>query len=182
MKLEEKASHILVGKVENIESQWDKETNAIYTYVEVYVEECLKGTINDDYIVIKYKGGEIGDLGLWVSDEPSFLLDEKAKVFLKLEETGEFSVLDGRKGKISLISHASSGFSYSGIHWAKNDLPVPYYINENGTLDVPGTDEFQAVQASFQTWEDDPESYMNYTYMGTTTLSNASLDNYNVVS
>jgi hypothetical protein len=53
MKLEEKASHILVGKVENIESRWDKETNAIYTYVEVYVEECLKGTINDDYIVIK---------------------------------------------------------------------------------------------------------------------------------
>ena len=182
MKLAEKASHILVGKVENIESRWDKETNAIYTYVEVYVEECLKGTINDDYIVIKYKGGEIGDLGLWVSDEPSFLLDEKVKVFLKLEETGEFSVLDGKKGKISLVSPASSGFSYSGIHWAKNDLPVPYYINENATLDVPGTDEFQAVQASFQTWEDDPESYMNYTYMGTTTLSNASLDNYNVVS
>ena len=133
MNLADKASHIVVGKVENIESRLDKETNTIYTYVKVYVEECLKGTINDDNIVIKYKGGEIGDLGLWVSDQPHFLLNEEVKVFLKLEKTGEFTVVDGKKGKISLVSPASSGFSYSGIHWAKSDLPVPYYINENCT-------------------------------------------------
>ena len=177
MNLADKASHIVVGKVENIESRLDKEKNTIYTYVKVYVEECLKGKINGDNIVIKYKGGEIGNLGLWVSDQPHFLLNEEVKVFLKPEKTGEFTVVDGKKGKISLVSPASSGFSYSGIHWAKSDLAVPYYINEKCT-----PEEIQAVQASFQTWVDDPESYMNYTYMGTATRSNASLDGYNVIS
>jgi len=88
----------------------------------------------------------------------------------------------GVDGKTSLILPASSGYSYSGVHWASNDLPVPYYINEAGTPDIAGTtNEFDAVKASFQTWEDDAGSFMDYTYMGTTTLSNQS-DGYNVVS
>lgn len=175
--MEEKASHVLVGKVENIESHWDEERGSVYTYVKVYVEERLKGTTQDEYVVIKHRGGEIGNIGLLVSDEPRFLLGEKVKVYLKLEASGEFTVLDGWKGKISLVSPASSGFSYSGIHWDQNDLPVPYYINENCTLE-----EIEAVKASFQTWENDPESSMDYTYMGTTTRGNESLDGYNVVS
>jgi len=179
----EKASHVLVGRVEGIESRWDKTTSVIYTYVHVYVEECLKGTIQGEHVTVKHRGGEIGDIGLWVSGEPRFILGEKIKLFLKHEETGEFTVLGGREGKISLASPASSGFSYSGIHWDRNDLPVPYYINENGTPDVPGTTkEFQAVQASFQTWEDDPESFMDYIYMGTTTRGDEPSDGYNVVS
>lgn len=165
-----------MGKVENIKSQWDEETRSIYTYVKVHVEERLKGTIKDEYVVVKHRGGEVGDIGQWVSDEPCFLLGEKVKVFLKQEETGEFTVIEGRKGKSSLTSPASSGFSYSGIHWDRTDLPVPYYINENCT-----PEEVQAVQASFQTWEDDPGSYMDYTYMGTTARGNES-DGYNVVS
>jgi hypothetical protein len=173
----EKASYVLVGKVENIESHWDEESGSIYTYVKVYVEERIKGSIQDEYVVIKHKGGEVGNIGLWVSGEPCFLLGEKVEVYLKLEETGEFTVIDGWKGKVSLSSPASSGFSYSGIHWGANDLPVPYYINEDCT-----SQELQAVQASFQTWEDDLESSMDYTYMGTTTLSGESLNGYNVVS
>jgi len=172
----EKASHILVGKVENMKSHWDEERGIIYTHVEVYVEELLKGTLQDNYVIIKHKGGEIGNKGLWISGEPRFILGEKVKAFLKMEETGEFTVLDGWKGQISLISPASSGYSYSGIHWDRNDLPVPYYINENCT-----PEELQAVQASFQTWEDDPQSFMDYTYMGTTTRGNET-DGYNVVS
>jgi len=174
--IEKKASYVLVGKVENIESHWDEERDSIYTYIKVYVEERIKGPIQDKYVVIKHRGGEVGNIGLRVSGEPHFLLGEKIKVFLKLKETGEFTVIDGWKGKISLISSASSGFSYSGVHWDRNDLPVPYYINENCT-----TEEIEAVKASFQTWEDDPESSMDYVYMGTTTRGNET-DGYNVVS
>jgi hypothetical protein len=32
----EKASYVLVGKVENIKSQWDEETRSIYTYVKCF--------------------------------------------------------------------------------------------------------------------------------------------------
>lgn len=181
--LTENASHVLIGKVENVESRWDEEAHLIYTYVKVNVEVRLKGILQDEHVVIKHRGGEIGDIGLWISSEPHFLLGEKVKVYLKMEEKGEFTVLDGQRGKISLVSPASSGFSYGGIHWDRNNLPVPYYINENGTPDVAGTaEEFDAIKASFQAWEDDPESYMDYTYMGTTTRGNESLDGYNVVT
>ena len=176
INLMEKASYILVGKVENIESHWDEERNSIYTYIKVYVEERIKGTIQDKYVVIKHRGGEVGNIGLRVSGEPHFLLGEKIKVFLKLEERGEFTVLGGWEGKVSLNSPASSGFNYSGFHWDQDDLPVPYYINEKFT-----SQELQAVKASFQTWEDDPESSMAYIYMGTTTRGNET-DGYNVVS
>jgi len=183
IEMTEKASHVVVGRVENIESVWNEETGSIYTYVKVWVEECLKGIVQDDYVVIKHKGGETEDVGLWVSSEPNFSLGEKVKVFLKLvEETGEFTLIDGRKGKISLIAPVSSGFNYSGVHWDQNDLPITYYINEDGTSDVAGTEEFQEVQECFQAWEDDSASSIDYTYRGTTTRSNESLDGYNVVS
>jgi hypothetical protein len=178
-----KATHVLVGTVEQVESRWDEKTSSIFTYVKVHVEERVKGTLHGDYVVIKHRGGEIENLGLRVSDEPSFLIGEKVKVFLRQEQSGEFTVIEGQKGKISLASPASSGYSYSGIHWDSGDLPVPFYINENGTPDVSGTaEEFEAVKASFQTWEDDAGSFMNYSYMGTTTRTNQSLDGYNVVS
>jgi hypothetical protein len=182
VSLFEKSSHVIVGNVLSVESRWDEKAATIFTYVEVHVEERLKGDLAEDFVVIKHRGGEIGNIGLLVSDEPHFFLGERVEVFLKRDESGYFSVVGGVDGKASLVLPASSGYSYSGIHWASNDLPVPYYINEAGTPDIAGTtSEFDAVKASFQTWEDDAGSFMDYTYMGTTTRSNQ-WDGYNVVS
>jgi hypothetical protein len=180
----EKSSHVIVGNVLSVESRWDEKAATIFTYVKVYVEESLKGNLTEDYVVIKHRGGEVGNIGLLVSDEPHFLVGERVKVFLKKEETGYFSVVSGVdvQSKAPLILPASSSYNYSGIHWASADLPVPYYINEAGTPDVAGTaSEFNAVKAGFQTWEDDAGSFMEYTYMGTTARTDQ-LDGYNVVS
>lgn len=178
----EKSSHVIVGNVLSVESRWDEKAATIFTYAKVHVEERLKGDLTEDFVVIRYRGGEIGNIGLLVSNEPRFLLGERVKVFLKKDEAGYFSVVGRGDGKASLILPASSGYNYSGVHWANNDLPVPYYINEAGTPDVAGTtSEFDAVRASFQTWEDDAGSFMDYTYMGTTTRGDQ-LDGYNVVS
>jgi hypothetical protein len=178
----EKSSHVIVGNVLSVESRWDEKAATIFTYVKIHVEEHLKGNLTEDYVVIKHLGGEVGDIGLLVSDEPHFLVGEQIKAFLKKEENGYFSVVGGVAGKASLVLPASSGYIYSGIHWASSDLPVPYYVNDNGTPDVAGTtSEFDAVNAGFQTWEDDAGSFMDYIYMGTTTRTNQS-DGYNVVS
>ncbi len=63
---------------------------------------------------------------------------------------------------------------------------IDYYIHYAGTPDISGTNEFAAVQRGFQTWENDPASYIDYTYKGTTTRSasiieNSILDGYSVV-
>ena len=177
------AEHVLIGKVKNMESRWNDDRTSIYSYVTISVENWLTKSRGDEEITIKYVGGEVGDIGCWVSDQPHFSIDERVKVFLKLEETGEFTVAGGGQGKISLSISASSpspGYSYSGYHWHSNSLPVKYYINELGTPDT--TDEFTAVQQSFQTWEDDIGSYMDHTYMGTTNKSYNPYDGYNIVS
>ena len=182
--LASQATHIVVGEVKNIESRWNEADGGIYSYVRISVENFLKGSSISNEITVKYKGGEVGGIGLLDSAEPQFWKGEKVKVFLKfLEEPNEFVVVGGRRGKISLSPNASAGYSYDGIRWDSSDLPVKYYINENGTSDIPGTvDEFAAVQASFQTWEDDAGSYMDYTYTGTTTRKGTSQDGFNVVS
>lgn len=63
----------------------------------------------------------------------------------------------------------SPGYRYLGIHW--NTAPggtVAYEINQNGCPDIPGDSEFNAVQQAFQTWEDDPSSCIDFSYVGTT--------------
>ena len=69
-------------------------------------------------------------------------------------------------------------YKYSGIHWASSSLPVEYLINTPS--DLPGAGD--AVVASFQTWEDEPNSGMNFEYQGATSISGSVLDYGNVVS
>ncbi len=60
-------------------------------------------------------------------------------------------------------------------------MPMGYYVNQAGTPDVP--DEFDAVHAAFATWQDVPDCYVRYEYLGTTTrdATNHS-DGYNDVA
>lgn len=59
-------------------------------------------------------------------------------------------------------------------------MPIPYYINQNGTADV--SDEFAAVQAGIQTWENISNCYADHRYIGTTGLTATNNDGTNVVS
>jgi len=59
-------------------------------------------------------------------------------------------------------------------------MPIHYYINQNGTPDV--SDEFAAVQAGIQTWENITNCYADHRYLGTTALTATNSDGANVVS
>ena len=79
-------------------------------------------------------------------------------------------------------SPAEVGYGYSGYHWNLSPgSAITYFINVAGTADVPGTGEFAAVQAGFQTWENDGASYIDYTYGGTTAAVPETRDSTNVV-
>ena len=58
-------------------------------------------------------------------------------------------------------------YSYSRIHWADEDIPVDYWINLNNSP-VAGADAITGITASFLTWEDDPQSYIDFEYIGPT--------------
>jgi len=75
---------------------------------------------------------------------------------------------------------SSFAFKYEGIHWYDADLPVTWEMNQNGTADC--TDEFQAVQSAYQTWENVVGSYFTETYLGTTSRTGPAYDYHNVAS
>jgi len=174
------ANQVVIGKVAQMKSQWNNNRTMIYSYVKITVEQVLKGAYQTE-VTARCLGGEVEDIGIGVSSEPTFNVGERVKLYLKFEETGNFALVGGVRGKISLTGGASStGYSYSGVHWSDGALPVKYYINQVGTPDTEN--EFMAVQRSFQTWEDDPGSYMDYTYMGTTSAGAETRDSLNVIA
>ncbi|MGQ9468982.1 MAG: hypothetical protein ACUVTD_04055 [Nitrososphaerales archaeon] len=64
---------------------------------------------------------------------------------------------------------ALQGYSYTGLHW--NISPgqtITYYIYQGGSPDIPDDSEITAIQTSFQTWENDVGSYVDFTYSGLT--------------
>jgi len=77
----------------------------------------------------------------------------------------------------------ADGYIYSGYHWFDRNIPVHYLVNLAGN---GGDGTFLGgIQAAFQTWEDDPGSYMDFTYDGFTSEGisglNDQMDGYNVV-
>jgi hypothetical protein len=48
-------------------------------------------------------------------------------------------------------------YKYSGYHWADANIPVYYRVNSNVSATF-----LAGIQAAFQTWEDDPNSYIDF--------------------
>jgi hypothetical protein len=85
-------------------------------------------------------------------------------------------------GKPAGTPGASEGeYKLTKYHWADTSIPVTYLVNLGGMPDT----FLAGVQAAFQTWKDDPLSYMDFTYGGNTSIGISSLANkmdyYNVV-
>ncbi|MDP2919599.1 MAG: hypothetical protein Q8O43_05215 [Dehalococcoidia bacterium] len=74
-------------------------------------------------------------------------------------------------------------YSYSGIRWANSDIPVPYYYNPTGERGPGGYQN--AIISSFDAWENDSGSYIDFTYTGITGIApginTSSPDGNNVV-
>jgi hypothetical protein len=77
------------------------------------------------------------------------------------------------------------GYIYSGYHWSDAKIPVHYLINPKLPRSKVSSAYVEGIKAAFQTWEDDPDSYMKFTYNGTTNAGISSLrgrmDRKNVV-
>ena len=153
--LADQATHIIVGRVENITSFWENGT--IVTNVAVRVKEPIKGGLSaDSRITVKHFGGEVGNIGLLGDDQPIFVNGERTKLFLKLGKDGVFTVVGGKKGKISLDQPALSGAPTYAVNsppmrWSYSDLPVHYRINPTPPAGVTQTDWLNAVTWSFKT-------------------------------
>jgi len=66
-------------------------------------------------------------------------------------------------------------YSYSRVRWADEDIPVYYWINLTNSP-VVASDSITGITTAFQTWEDDPLSYMDFEYNGTTATITPGID------
>ncbi len=104
-ELTSQADSILIGKVEKIESRWNEEKTLIYTYVTISVSQYTKALSSANQfeeIIVKVRGGEVGDIGLRVSDTPEFRVGEEVFLFLKREEVSTFLVAGLFQGKYTI--------------------------------------------------------------------------------
>lgn len=108
--LTQEAENIIVGKVVKKECRYDEEGKRIYTYVTISVEEDLKGKTGGKEITVRHLGGEVGEIGLWVEDTPSFEEDEEVLLFLKKGKKPEVREIVGRaQGKFRVKRDEFSG-------------------------------------------------------------------------
>src|SRR5262249_6973984 len=76
------ARAIVRGVVTSINSGYDNQHNAIFTYVNVRVYEVLKGQITSNEITLKQPGGVAGDRGTLIFGAPEFTVGADALLFL----------------------------------------------------------------------------------------------------
>lgn len=178
------AEYVVEGRVERVTSVWDEDRATIFTWVTLSVNRRLKGDPGP-VITLRHRGGQVGELGLLISTEPSFAVGERVRVYLRSGEDGIPVVVWGAAGKIHLGgTSVEPTFVYDGLHWYDEDLPVPYWVNNAGSEDIPDDSEFTAVQNAFETWTDVGCSYMVFAGQGltpTTPSTDGTYDGYNVV-
>jgi len=108
--LSEGADMIVTGKVVNQKSEWSSDKSKIYTNVTIQVDEFLKGSNNQNRIVIKNLGGEVGNVGETYSHVPTFQDDEDVLLFVKKSTKDEsLRVFEGDEGKLTLYHDKNTG-------------------------------------------------------------------------
>ncbi|MEM3647497.1 MAG: hypothetical protein QW334_05060, partial [Thermofilum sp.] len=166
VELARKSAVIAVGHVMNIMVKKGPYKNAgetIYTDVEIAVSECLAGEAPST-IYVRTQGGQIGDIGLWVSHEPRFSLGEEVVLFLahNIDSPGYYRVCGGFRGKLTVIDGLVAELRIPLTAFltsvqkalAGEDIgPEPHFIPLS-TRDIPfkSTERIEPL-ASYSYWE-----------------------------
>ncbi len=97
---------VVLGKVANAKAQWNEDQSLIITKATVTVEKVVLGRTLQKEVTVEYIGGEIGDVGLGVSDEVQLIPGERVLLFL---QSGT-SKLKKRVSAYSVVGHAQGKY------------------------------------------------------------------------
>ncbi|HXG90061.1 MAG TPA: matrixin family metalloprotease [Vicinamibacterales bacterium] len=75
---------VVTGRVQSVTFGWDSTVNSIYTYVTVDIDEVFKGAVARGPVTIKQLGGQVGEIGLAISDQPTFAVGEDVLLYLEV--------------------------------------------------------------------------------------------------
>jgi len=82
------SDRVVTGTVLDVNTRWGQGNESIIiTVVRLGVEGVAKGELRKEIIEVSYPGGEVGELGFWVEDQPRFTVGEHVLLYLKSDPT-----------------------------------------------------------------------------------------------
>ncbi len=155
------ADSVVVGTVVEQNSYWNDEHTGIYTSVVLSVEEMLKGTASQDRITVTLPGGEVDEIGEWVSNMPSFDQGERVVVFLKKLPKEQFEVYGGFRGKFTIAGDKVGVLPLVKFK-ERVDKVLKGQALSDEELDVPLSVATSAYSYSGLSWPHPPVPVVNY--------------------
>lgn len=103
--LSREAGMIVEAKVTTVVTQWDKDSSIIYTYVRMNIQDDLIGEDEDNEIIIKQPGGQIGSSFLHVEGTTPYTVGEEDVLFLfkDRKNPGTYQTLGMYQGKYQIF-------------------------------------------------------------------------------
>jgi len=115
-QLTRESDAVVQGEVTEKTSHWSDDGRTILTTVRIVPAEVVRGRLDGQELVLEYEGGEVGDVGLKVSDSVSFEQGEHVLVFVRMKSKGLHEVVGRAQGKYTLRQGLArkGGFSVHG--------------------------------------------------------------------
>ncbi len=118
----------VVGTVLSINNT---QKGGFYRIVEIEVETYYIKELDEPTVKIRIEGGEFGDMGIWVEDQPEFSVGEHVFVFLSIPEeiTGDY------------------GFTVFGLFQGKWTVEGSTVIRGSQSFELPSDEELAQIAA-----------------------------------
>ena len=144
--LTQKAGNIIIGKVVDKKSEWNKNKTRILTYTTVEVAKDIQGVTGSKTITIMTPGGVVGDIGLKIVGAEQYDIGEEIVVFLDKDDD-RYRAVGMIQGKFNIAK--------DGVTGAKKVINKPtdnvLFMKRDGTKaeeekqEAMGLDEFIAI-------------------------------------
>ncbi len=136
-KLTQLSENVIVGKVDTTVAQWSEDGKTIITRATIQINNVIRGKLNMKKIIVEYPGGEIGDIGLKVSDVSSLKAGEEVILFLSMKNEKDdsiFKITGNAQGHYTIDKNRiarKGGFSVIGNKITiDNNIPVNELIDK----------------------------------------------------
>lgn len=137
-KLTKASKMVILGEVEDLKSQWTENGEKIVTRATVVITRVIRGKSISKKLVVEYDGGEVGEIGLKVSDVYPLAKKEKVLLFLRPKEknndTRVFNIVGKAQGKYTIHENGVArkrGFAVAGERRSiDNDIPLEELIRK----------------------------------------------------
>jgi hypothetical protein len=118
---------IVIGSVHGVESMWNEDGKIIVSRAQIIVNSIVRGKWDKILVNVEYIGGEVGDIGLRVSDVKPLTPGENVLLFLKMKEgqKQKFGKKEGPAGSEeiyhSIVGNAQGHYTITPEGIAKKD-------------------------------------------------------------